>query len=82
MSQPPTRQDRRLTPLSRSPEDLDRYEVEHLFHSWSFQPEQAPLRVVSAQGVRFTTEDGRERLDFYDQRHQYISSRRMGELKY
>ncbi len=45
-------------------EDLDRYEVEHVFHSWSYQPPVAPMRVVSARGVRFTTEDGRERLDF------------------
>jgi taurine--2-oxoglutarate transaminase len=44
--------------------DLDAYEVEHLFHSWSYQPGQTPLRVVSAKGVRFKTEDGRERLDF------------------
>lgn len=51
-------------PLSDAPEDLDRYEVDHLFHSWSFLPEQAPPRVVSSRGVRFTTEDGRERLDF------------------
>ncbi len=45
-------------------EDLDRYEVENNFHSWSYQPAQSPPRVVSAKGVRFTTEDGRERLDF------------------
>ena len=45
-------------------EDLDQYEVDHNFHSWSYQPAQSPLRVVSAKGVRFTTEDGRERLDF------------------
>lgn len=45
-------------------EDLDRYEVENNFQSWSYQPDQSPLRVVSAKGVRFTTEDGRERLDF------------------
>ncbi|MFH2010072.1 MAG: aminotransferase class III-fold pyridoxal phosphate-dependent enzyme [bacterium] len=44
--------------------DLDAYEVEHLFHSWSFQPTVSPARVVSAKGTRFTTEDGRERLDF------------------
>jgi taurine---2-oxoglutarate transaminase len=44
--------------------DLDSYEVEHVFHSWSYQPAQSPLRVVSAKGVRFQTEDGRERLDF------------------
>jgi hypothetical protein len=43
-------------------EDLDLYEVEHNFHSWSYQPVQSPLRVVSAKGIRFKTEDGRERL--------------------
>jgi len=43
---------------------LDSYEVENIFHSWSYQPTQSPLRVVSAKGVRFTTEDGRQRLDF------------------
>ena len=47
-----------------SKEDLDLYEVEHNFQSWSYQPTQSPLRVVSAEGVRFTTEDGRERLEF------------------
>jgi len=45
-------------------EDLDSYETENIFHSWSYQPSQSPLRVVSAKGVRFTTEDGRQRLDF------------------
>jgi taurine--2-oxoglutarate transaminase len=45
-------------------ENLDQYEVDHNFHSWSYQPAQSPLRVVSAEGVRFKTEDGRERLDF------------------
>ncbi|MBW2678888.1 MAG: aminotransferase class III-fold pyridoxal phosphate-dependent enzyme, partial [Deltaproteobacteria bacterium] len=34
------------------------------FQSWSFQTSQSPPRVVSAKGVRFTTEDGRKRLDF------------------
>lgn len=53
-----------LTDVPDTREDLDRYEVEHLFHSWSYQPSVAPPRVVSAKGVRFTTEDGRERLDF------------------
>ncbi len=50
--------------ISDLKEDLDRYEVENIFHSWSFQPAVSPSRVVSAKGVRFTTEDGRERLDF------------------
>ncbi len=44
--------------------ELDAYELEHIFHSWSFQPATPPPRVTSAKGVRFTTEDGRERLDF------------------
>jgi len=54
--------DLRSIPVSK--EDLDQYEVEHNFQSWSYQPAQSPLRVVSAEGVRFKTEDGRERLDF------------------
>ena len=45
-------------------EHLDTYETENIFHSWSYQPAQSPLRVTAAKGVRFTTEDGRERLDF------------------
>ena len=53
-----------LATIPSGKEDLDRYEVNHNFHSWSFQPQQAPPRVVSAKGIRFTTEDGRERLDF------------------
>ena len=54
--------DLRSIPVSK--EDLDQYEVEHNFQSWSYQPAQSPLRVVSADGIRFKTEDGRERLDF------------------
>ncbi len=50
--------------IQSTKEDLDSYEVENIFHSWSYQPSQSPLRVVSSKGVRFTTEDGRERLDF------------------
>ena len=53
-----------LKTIPSGKEDLDRYEVENNFHSWSYQPAQSPPRVVSAKGVRFTTEDGRERLDF------------------
>ena len=30
-------------------EELDSYEVEHNFQSWSYQPAQSPLRVVSAE---------------------------------
>jgi len=47
-----------------SKEDLDRYETENIFHSWSYQPVISPPRVLSAKGIRFKTEDGRERLDF------------------
>lgn len=50
--------------VSNEPEALDMYEAEHLFHSWSFQKNQSPPRVVSAKGVHFTTEDGKEWLDF------------------
>jgi taurine--2-oxoglutarate transaminase len=53
-----------LLDIPQTKEDLDRYEVENNFHSWSFQPSASPLRVKSAKGTRFTTEDGRERLDF------------------
>lgn len=56
-----------MTELKKIPvskEDLDRYEVENLFQSWSYQPAASPARVVEAKGLRFKTEDGRERLDF------------------
>ncbi len=53
-----------LKSIPSTKEDLDSYDVENVFHSWCYQPSQAPLRVVSAKGTRFTTEDGRERLDF------------------
>ena len=56
-----------MTVDSRSPEkknDLDRYEIENIFHSWSFQPTISPKRIVTAKGVRFTDETGREYLDF------------------
>lgn len=53
-----------LTKIPESKQDLDQYEVNNIFHSWSFQPSASPLRVVSAKGMRFVTEDGRERLDF------------------
>lgn len=50
--------------LPRGKDDLDRYETENIFHPWSYQPEAPPLRVVSADGIRFTTDDGHERIDF------------------
>ncbi len=45
-----------LINIPDSKEDLDSYEVKHNFQSWSYQPAQSPPRVVSAKGVRFTTE--------------------------
>jgi len=53
-----------LKNISTAKEDLDRYEVDHIFHSWSYQPSEAPKRIVSAKGVRFKDEDGRQFLDF------------------
>jgi taurine--2-oxoglutarate transaminase len=53
-----------LKSIPSTKEDLDSYEVENIFHSWGYLPSLSPLRVISAKGLRFTTEDGRERLDF------------------
>ncbi|MHC1729812.1 MAG: aspartate aminotransferase family protein [Syntrophobacteraceae bacterium] len=53
-----------LKNIASTKQDLDQYEVENIFHSWSYQPSQAPLRVIGSKGIRFYTEDGRERLDF------------------
>jgi taurine--2-oxoglutarate transaminase len=53
-----------LGKIQSEKKDLDTYEVENLFQSWSYQPSVSPPRVISAKGMRFTTEDGRERLDF------------------
>ncbi|MBW1787419.1 MAG: hypothetical protein JRK53_12475 [Deltaproteobacteria bacterium] len=49
-----------LKQIPDTKEALDRYEVENIFHSWSFQPGASPKRVVSAKGVRFTDDGGRE----------------------
>ena len=54
----------KLHEIPDSKEDLDTYEIDNIFQSWSYQPTISPLRVVSAKGTRFVTEDGRERLDF------------------
>ncbi len=53
-----------LKSISTAKEDLDRYEVENLFHSWSYQPGASPKRIVSAKGIRFKDDGGREFLDF------------------
>ncbi|MBC8452626.1 MAG: aminotransferase class III-fold pyridoxal phosphate-dependent enzyme [Spirochaetes bacterium] len=54
----------KLSTISVEKKDLDQYEVENLLQSWSYQSDTSPLRVVSAKGLRFVTDDGRERLDF------------------
>ena len=43
---------------------MDQYEIALNFQSWAFQPILSPSRAVSAKGVWFSTEDGREMLDF------------------
>lgn len=53
-----------LKSIATKKENLDRYEVDHLFHSWSFQPSVSPKRIVSSKGVRFIDESGKEFLDF------------------
>jgi len=53
-----------LKDISTAKKDLDRYEVDHIFHSWSFQPDESPKRIVSAKGIRLKDEDGKELLDF------------------
>jgi len=53
-----------LKSIPTSKEDLDRYEVENLFHSWSYQPSTSPMRIVTSKGTRFKAENGKEYLDF------------------
>jgi len=53
-----------LNAIPADKQDLDNYEVDNIYQSWTYQPAKSPMRVVSAKGIRFTTEDGRERLDF------------------
>lgn len=53
-----------LKDISTHQKDLDSYEVDHIFHSWSFQPDESPKRIVSAKGTRLKDEDGKELLDF------------------
>ena len=39
--------DLKTIPITK--EDLDSYEVQNLFQSWSFQPPRAPLRIVGSK---------------------------------
>jgi len=53
-----------LKTIPTTKEDLDRYEVDHIFHSWSFQSAAPPLRIASAKGSRLIMENGMKILDF------------------
>jgi len=55
---------KKILDIPAEKENLDDYEVNNIYQSWTYQPPKAPMRVVSAKGLRFKTEDGRERLDF------------------
>ncbi|TYT62111.1 aminotransferase family protein [Natrialba swarupiae] len=47
--------------------DIERTDKEHVFGTWSYQKEVSPTQVVDADGVRFTTADGDEYIDFSSQ---------------
>ncbi|MEY7848696.1 aspartate aminotransferase family protein [Natrarchaeobius sp. A-rgal3] len=47
--------------------DIERVDKEHVFGTWSYQKEVSPTQVVDADGVRFTTADGEEYIDFSSQ---------------
>lgn len=53
-----------LKNIPASKEDLDTYDLEHVFQTWSYQPSKPPLRVETAKGLRFIDDNGKERLDF------------------
>ncbi|EMA41203.1 aminotransferase family protein [Halococcus hamelinensis] len=46
---------------------VERTDREHVFGTWSYQSEVDPTQVVDASGVRFTTADGNEYIDFSGQ---------------
>ena len=46
---------------------VERTDKEHVFGTWSYQSEVDPTQVVEADGVRFTTADGTEYIDFSSQ---------------
>lgn len=47
--------------------EIERMDKEYVFGTWSFQNEVSPTQVVDADGVRFTTADGAEFVDFSSQ---------------
>lgn len=56
--------DSRIEP---GPNEIERTDREHVFGTWSYQKEVSPTQVVDADGVRFTTADGEEYIDFSGQ---------------
>ena len=53
-----------LKNIPASKDDLDSYDLEHVFQTWAYQPNLPPLRVDKAIGSRFTSDTGKEFLDF------------------
>lgn len=47
--------------------EIERIDREYVFGTWSYQKEVDPTEVVDANGVRFTTADGDEYVDFSSQ---------------
>ncbi|AGB31720.1 adenosylmethionine-8-amino-7-oxononanoate aminotransferase [Natrinema pellirubrum DSM 15624] len=47
--------------------EIERTDKEYVFGTWSYQKEVEPTEVVDADGVRFTTADGDEYIDFSSQ---------------
>lgn len=44
--------------------DVERTDKRHVFGTWAYQSEVSPTEVVGGDGVRFSTADGEEYLDF------------------
>ncbi|MFC6716078.1 aspartate aminotransferase family protein [Natrialbaceae archaeon GCM10025810] len=47
--------------------EIEQMDKEYVFGTWSYQKEVSPTEVVDADGVRFTTADGDEYIDFSSQ---------------
>ncbi|QFU84555.1 aminotransferase family protein [Natronorubrum aibiense] len=58
---------KREYPAEPSLNEVEETDKEHVFGTWSFQKEVSPTEVVDADGVRFTTADGEEYIDFSSQ---------------
>ncbi len=53
--------------LSDDSTEIERLDKEYVFGTWSFQSEVSPTEVVGGEGVRFTTANGGEYIDFSGQ---------------